>query len=252
MEKPALRGQVDLDGVSFSYQGDAAALRGVNLHIAAGSTVALVGPTGAGKTSIANLIARFYEATEGTVSIDGMDIRRVTQRSLRRQMALVPQDPFLFSGTVADNIRFGRPEADLAQVRQAAQAANAHEFIERLPLGYETRIVEGGVNLSFGQRQLICITRAILSDPRLLILDEATSAVDTLTEALIQRALEGLLAGRTAVIIAHRLSTVRRADRIYVIEGGAVVDQGTHEELIGREGTYRTLYRAQFTTPGRV
>jgi ABC-type multidrug transport system fused ATPase/permease subunit len=246
---PPLRGQVDLDAVSFSYQGDAAALRGVDLHIPPGATVALVGPTGAGKTSIANLMARFYEATDGTVSIDGIDVRSVTQRTLRRQMALVPQDPFLFSGTVADNIRFGRPQADMADIQDAARAANAHEFIVRLPLGYETRIFEGGSNLSFGQRQLICIARAVLSDPRLLILDEATSAVDTVTESLIQRALDRLLAGRTAVIIAHRLSTVRRADRIFVIEGGAVVDQGTHAELMGREGTYRALYQSQFAAP---
>jgi len=250
VEMPPIRGKVDLNGVSFSYQGEAVALRGVDLHLEAGSTVALVGPTGAGKTSIANLIARFYDVTEGSVHIDGIDVRSVTRHSLRRQMGLVPQEPFLFSGTIADNIRFGRPEASLDEVHAAARAAHAHEFIQSLPLGYETRVQEGGANLSVGQRQLVCIARAVLADPRLLILDEATASVDTLAEGLIQRALDQLLAGRTAVIIAHRLSTVRHADRIFVIEDGTVVDQGTHEELIARPGTYRALYLAQQTTVG--
>jgi ATP-binding cassette subfamily B protein len=164
-------------------------------------------------------------------------------------MGLVPQDPFLFSGTVADNIRFSRPDASMTDVQRAAQAANAHGFIEALPHGYETDLVEGGANLSVGQRQLVCIARAVLANPRLLILDEATSSVDTLTESLIQQALQYLLAGRTAVIIAHRLSTVRHADRIYVVEGGRIVDQGRHAELISRGGTYKMLYEAQWVRP---
>ncbi len=248
-EMPRIEGTVDLENVSFAYRGGAAAVRGIDLHIEPGSTVALVGPTGAGKTSIANLMARFYDVTEGSVRIDGVDVRTVTQHSLRGQMGLVPQDPFLFSGTVADNIRFSRPDASMSEVQRAAQAANAHGFIEALPLGYETDLVEGGANLSVGQRQLVCIARAVLANPRLLILDEATSSVDTLTESLIQQALQHLLAGRTAVIIAHRLSTVRHADRIYVVEGGRIVDQGRHEELLSRGGTYKMLYEAQWVRP---
>ena len=248
-EMPRIAGRVDLENVSFAYAGTAAVLRQVDLHIEPGSTVALVGPTGAGKTSIANLIARFYDVSEGSVRIDSVDVRTVTQRSLRRQMGLVPQDPFLFSGTIAENIRFSRPQATLGEVRQAAETANAHEFIAALPSGYDTEIAEGGANLSVGQRQLVCIARAVLANPRLLILDEATSSVDTLTEALIQQALQHLLAGRTAVIIAHRLSTVRHANLICVVEEGRIVDQGRHEELLARGGTYKELYEAQFVRP---
>jgi len=248
-EMPRIAGRVDLENVSFAYTGTAAVLRQVDLHIEPGSTVALVGPTGAGKTSIANLIARFYDVSEGSVRIDSVDVRTVTQRSLRRQMGLVPQDPFLFSGTIAENIRFSRPQATLGEVRQAAETANAHEFIAALPSGYDTEIAEGGANLSVGQRQLVCIARAVLANPRLLILDEATSSVDTLTEALIQQALQHLLAGRTAVIIAHRLSTVRHANLICVVEEGRIVDQGRHEELLARGGTYKELYEAQFVRP---
>jgi ABC-type multidrug transport system fused ATPase/permease subunit len=248
-EMPRIDGRVDLEKVSFAYTGNAAVLHEIDLHIPPGSTVALVGPTGAGKTSIVNLIARFYDVTEGSVHIDGVDVRRIAQRSLRRQMGLVPQDPFLFSGTVAENIRFSCPEAAMSEIRQAAETANAHEFIAALPSGYDTEIVEGGANLSVGQRQLVCIARAVLANPRLLILDEATSSVDTHTEALIQLALEHLLAGRTAVIIAHRLSTVRHADLICVVEQGRIVDQGRHEELLARGGTYKQLYEAQFVRP---
>jgi ABC-type multidrug transport system fused ATPase/permease subunit len=205
-----------------------------------------VGPTGAGKTSIANLVARFYDVTEGAVSIDGLDVREVKQRSLRRQMGLVPQDPFLFSGTVADNIGFGRPAAGRAAVEEAARLANAHAFIRALPEGYDTEILEGGVNLSVGQRQLICIARAVLAAPRLLILDEATSSVDTVTEMLIQEALQRLLAGRTAIVIAHRLSTVVNADLICVVEAGRIVAQGRHDALLAQGGLYRELYERQF------
>ena len=246
IEMPPIAGRVELRDVSFSYRGDVTVLHDVNLAIEPGQTVALAGPTGAGKTSIANLVARFYDVTEGAVLIDGIDVRQVIQRSLRRQMGLVSQDPFVFSGTVADNIRFGRPDAPESAVEEAARMANAHDFITALPDGYDTEILEGGVNLSIGQRQLLSIARAVLADPRILILDEATSSVDTMTEALIQEALGRLLAGRTAIIIAHRLSTIRNVDLICVVQDGRIVERGTHEELLARGGLYRDLYERQF------
>lgn len=246
VEMPTIQGRVELHDVSFSYRGETRVLHNVNLAAAPGETVALVGPTGAGKTTIANLVARLYDVTEGEVCIDGQDVREVTQYSLRRQMGLVPQDPFLFSGTIMDNIRFGRPDADLEEVIDAARLANSHVFISALPDGYETKILEGGVNLSVGQRQLICIARAVLADPRILILDEATASVDTVTEALIQEALERLLAGRTAIVIAHRLSTIREADKICVLQAGRIIERGQHEELLERGGLYRDLYERQF------
>jgi ABC-type multidrug transport system fused ATPase/permease subunit len=245
-EMPPIKGKVELSQVSFSYRGETRVLHDVNLHLDAGQKVALVGPTGAGKTTIANLVARLYDVTEGQVCIDDLDVREVTQRSLRGQMGLVPQDPFLFSGTIADNIRFGHPDVSPEAVEEAARLANAHEFIVGLPSGYETEILEGGVNLSLGQRQLVCIARALLADPRILILDEATSSVDTMTEALIQEALQRLMIGRTAIIIAHRLSTVREADLICVIEDGRIVERGRHYELLEQGGLYRDLYERQF------
>jgi ABC-type multidrug transport system fused ATPase/permease subunit len=251
VDMPPITGRVELRDVSFSYRGETRVLHDVNLVIEPGQTVALVGPTGAGKTSIANLIARLYDVIEGAVLIDGIDVLEVKQRSLRRQMGLVPQDPFLFSGTVADNVRFGRPDADDDTVEEAARLANAHGFIAALPEGYETEILEGGVNLSLGQRQLICFARAMLADPRILILDEATSSVDTVTEVLIQEALLRLLSGRTAIVIAHRLSTVRHADLICVVEGGRLVERGQHAELLARGGKYRELYERQFVDDGR-
>ncbi|MCX7837856.1 MAG: ABC transporter ATP-binding protein/permease [Anaerolineae bacterium] len=221
-------------------------LRDVNLVIEPGQTIALVGPTGAGKTSIANLIARLYDVSAGAVLIDGYDVRAVTQRSLRRQTGIVPQEPFLFAGTIADNIRFGHPDATPREIEDAARLANAHDFIAALPAGYDTEILEGGVNLSVGQRQLICIARAVLANPRILILDEATASVDTLTEVLIQDALARLLVGRTAIVIAHRLSTIRNADLICVVNDGRIVERGTHDELLALGGLYRQLYERQF------
>jgi len=246
VEMPRIAGRVELRRVSFSYRGETRVLHEVDLAIEPGQTVALVGPTGAGKTSIANVIARLYEVTDGAVLIDGIDVRRVSQQSLRRQMGLVPQDPFLFSGSIADNIRFGHPDAEDGAVEQAARLANAHTFIAGLPDGYATQILEGSANVSLGQRQLICIARAVLADPRILILDEATASVDTVTESLIQEALRRLLRGRTALVIAHRLSTVVDSDRICVVEAGRIVARGRHQELLAQGGLYRELYERQF------
>ena len=246
-EMPTLQGHVQLKNITFRYTTEGQEiLHDVSLDIAPGQTVALVGATGAGKTTIANLIPRFYEATEGAVTIDGIDVRSVTQTSLRGQFGLVPQDPFLFAGTIANNIRFGRLDAPLADVIVAATLANAHDFITALPDGYETQILEGAVNVSVGQRQLLCIARAALVNPRILILDEATASVDTITEVLIQNALDELMRGRTAVVIAHRLSTIRNADLICVVENGRIAESGTHPQLIEQDGLYRKLYQNQF------
>ena len=247
-EMPAIIGQVELRDVRFAYRDDVEVLRGVNLVIEPGQTLALVGPTGAGKTSIANLIARFYEVSSGAVLIDDYDVRQVTQQSLRSQMGLVAQDPFLFAGTIADNIRFGNPSASDAAVEDAARHANIHEFIESLPEGYATEILEDGANLSVGQRQLISIARAVLADPRILIMDEATSSVDMVTEMLIQDALQRLLQDRTAIVIAHRLSTIVNADLICVVEDGRIVERGRHDELLAEDGLYRQLYDRQFVS----
>jgi ATP-binding cassette, subfamily B, multidrug efflux pump len=248
IEMPPIEGHVVLDRISFRYRPDTPiVLHEASLEILPGQTVALVGPTGAGKTSIANLVGRFYEVTEGQVLIDGIDVRSVTQQSLHRQVGLVPQDSFLFPGTVADNIRFGCLDASDEEVREAARLANAHDFISALSDGYDTKILEGGANLSVGQRQLLCIARALLIDPRILILDEATANVDTVTEYLIQDALNRLLEGRTAIIIAHRLSTIRNADLICVVQDGRIVEQGRHEDLLESGGLYRTLYERQFS-----
>jgi ABC-type multidrug transport system fused ATPase/permease subunit len=214
-------------------------------------TIALVGPTGAGKTSIASLLARFYDINTGQILVDGVDIRDVTMASLRTQMGLVPQDPFLFSGTIADNIRFGRLDASDDEIVDAAKLANAHEFIMRLPEDYATAVYERGQNYSQGQRQLIAFARAVLANPRILILDEATASVDTRTEVLIQAALARLLSGRTSFVIAHRLSTIRNADMVMVIDHGQIVERGTHRELLLQDGVYRELYLMQYRKEAR-
>jgi len=246
-ELPVIQGEVTFEHVSFHYSDDPAPiLTNIDLHIRSGETVALVGETGAGKTTLVKLLSRFHDPTEGCILVDGHDLRSVTQASLRRQMGVVLQDPFLFNGTAAENIRFGRLESTDAEVESAAQAVGAHEFIVKLRKGYETSVEEGGVMLSVGQRQLLSFARALLADPRILILDEATSSVDTQTEQVIQKALRRLLKGRTSFVIAHRLSTITNADRIVVIHDGRVIEQGTHAELLAKQGMYYELYRTGF------
>jgi ABC-type multidrug transport system fused ATPase/permease subunit len=235
-------GAVAFDGVRFAYGRGPEVLHGLDLDIPAGTTVALVGHTGAGKSTIAKLLARFYDPTEGRITIDGVDLRRVSQESLRRQLGIVPQEGFLFAGTVAENIAFGRPEADRDEIVAAARAVGADEFVSRLENGYDTQLGERGSRLSLGQRQLVAFARALLADPRILILDEATSSVDIGTERKIERALRRLLHGRTAFIIAHRLSTIRDADLIVVLEHGRVVERGSHDELMAERGLYTSLY----------
>ena len=249
--QPWLTGRVELRGVDFAYHPGARVLHEVDLAIEAGQTAALVGPTGAGKTTIVSLISRFYEVTGGAVLIDGHDVRDLAQENLRRHLALVPQEPFLFAGTIRDNIAFGDPDADAAAVAAASAAVGLDRFVAAKPLGYDTVVTEFGRNLSVGQRQLISVARAVLADPRILIMDEATSSVDSITESIIQRALQRLLAGRTAIIIAHRLATIRNADVIFVIDGGRVVERGRHAELMARDGSYAALNRRQMVALGR-
>jgi ATP-binding cassette subfamily B multidrug efflux pump len=268
-ELPPIQGRVVFDHVAFSYglrptidhrppttdnednvavvgRRSSVVLDDITLDVQPGQTIAVVGPTGAGKTTLVNMIGRFYDVDDGAVLVDGIDVREVTKASLRSQMGVVLQDSFLFSGTVADNIRYGRLDATDAEIEAAAQAAHAHDFIMRLPEGYATKLGERGNTLSQGQRQLLGIARALLRDPRILILDEATSSVDSRTEALIQSALQTLLKGRTSFVIAHRLSTIRDADQVLVMQAGQIVERGTHDELLARNGLYAELYRRQF------
>jgi ABC-type multidrug transport system fused ATPase/permease subunit len=241
-ELAQIEGRVAFEGVRFTYGRGDEVLHGIDLNVPAGTTVALVGHTGAGKSTIAKLLARFYEPTHGRITIDDVDLNDVSQASLRRQLGVVPQEGFLFAGTVAENIAFGKPDAAADEIVRAAQTVGAHDFILRLEDGYETQLGERGSRLSLGQRQLVAFARALLADPRILILDEATSSVDIGTERRIEQALRVLLAERTAFIIAHRLSTIRDADLIVVLEHGRVVEQGSHDELLARRGLYTSLY----------
>lgn len=243
---PPIQGRVAFIDVEAAYQPGQPVLRGISFTAEAGQTIAIVGPTGAGKTTLVNLIPRFYDVTAGAVTIDGIDVRDVTARSLRAQIGIVLQDAFLFSDTVMNNIRYGRLDASDEEVIAAAKLAAAHDFIERLPNGYQTMLGERGGGLSQGQRQLIAIARAALANPRILILDEATSSVDTRTERLIQAAFDRLLQGRTSFVIAHRLSTIRNADLVLMLKDGAIVERGTHQELLARKGAYYELYMSQF------
>lgn len=247
-ELPDIEGTVDFEHVSFAYddEPERMILKDVNFHIRQGETIALVGPTGAGKTTIVNLLSRFYEATDGRVLIDGYDIKKVTLKSLRSQMGIMTQDNFLFSGTIKYNIKYGRLDATDEEMIEAAKAVNAHDFIMKLEHGYDTEISERGARLSIGQRQLLAFARTMLSKPGILILDEATSSIDTHTELLVQKGIEALLKGRTSFVIAHRLSTIRKADRIFVIDQGNIMEAGSHEELMEKRGAYYQLYQSQF------
>ncbi len=252
IEMPPIQGEVTFENVKFGYNPDQLVLKGVNLHAYPGQMVALVGQTGSGKSTIINLILRFYDVSGGAVKIDDIDVRSVTQASLRRQIGIVLQDNILFSGTVAENIAFGASYSTQADIEAAAQLANVHEFITSLPQGYTTQLGERGAPLSQGQRQLISIARAVLINPRILILDEATSSIDTRTEALVQIAIARLLQGRTSFVIAHRLSTVTQADQVLVIQQGQIIEQGTHTELIKQQGDYANLYALQLGSANRI
>jgi ABC-type multidrug transport system fused ATPase/permease subunit len=243
IEMPPVKGEIVFKNMSFAYEADKNVLHNINLAVKPGENIAIVGQTGSGKSSLVSLTARFYEVSKGQVTVDGHDVRSVTQQSLRKQIGIVPQDPILFSGTIEENIKFGRLDATHEQVVEVAKMVGAHPFINRLEKGYDTLVGQRGVNLSAGQRQLLCLARAILADPRILILDEATSSVDTNTERIMQRALRKLTKGRTCLTIAHRLSTVTKADRIIVLDKGKIVEEGNHKELLARQGLYYKMHQ---------
>ena len=242
-----IRGEVTFDHVTFSYDDKVRVLDDVSFRIREGETIALVGPTGAGKSTIVNLISRFYDVQEGVVAVDGHDVRKVSIESLRRQMGIMTQDNFLFSGTIRENIRYGKLDATEEEIVAAAKAVNAHDFIIKLEKGYDTELTERGGGLSIGQRQLLAFARTMVSDPKILILDEATSSIDTKTELLVQEGIEHLLAGRTSFVIAHRLSTIQKADRIFVVDDGRIIEEGSAAELMAKKGVYYRLYMAQFS-----
>ncbi|MBR5798755.1 MAG: ABC transporter ATP-binding protein [Lachnospiraceae bacterium] len=248
-EMPPIEGKVTFENVSFSYDEETDVLDNVSFEIKPGETIALVGPTGAGKTTIVNLISRFYDVQKGTVKIDGHDVKKVSIESLRRQMGIMTQDNFLFTGTIKDNIRYGKLDATNEEIIQAAKAVHAHDFIMKLEKGYDTELSERGGGLSVGQKQLLAFARTMVSDPKILILDEATSSIDTNTELLVQEGIEALLKGRTSFVIAHRLSTIQKADRIFVIDDGGIAEEGTVTELIEKKGTYYKLHMAQMVLP---
>ena len=242
---PEIKGEVEFENVSFSYDDNTKVLENVNFKIKPGETIALVGPTGAGKSTIVNLISRFYDVQTGRVLIDGIDVKKVSIESLRQQMGIMTQENFLFTGTIKENIRYGRLEATDEEIIAAAKAVNAHDFIMKLEKGYDTVLEERGGGLSIGQKQLLAFARTMVSEPKILILDEATSSIDTKTELLVQSGIEHLLAGRTSFVIAHRLSTIKKADRIFVIDDGGICEQGTASELIKKKGVYYKLCMAQ-------
>lgn len=245
-QMPSIRGEVTFEHVTFSYDDKVKVLDDVSFRIRPGETIALVGPTGAGKSTIVNLISRFYDVQQGIVSVDGHDVKKVSIESLRRQMGIMTQDNFLFSGTIRDNIRYGRLDATDDEVIAAARSVNAHDFIMRLEKGYDTQLSERGGGLSIGQKQLLAFARTMVSDPKILILDEATSSIDTKTELLVQEGIEHMLAGRTSFVIAHRLSTIQKADRIFVVDDGRIIEEGNAKELMEKKGAYYRLYMAQF------
>jgi ATP-binding cassette subfamily B protein len=242
-------GAIEYRNVSFSYESGVPVLKNINLSVKPNEKLAFVGPTGAGKSTMVNLLCRFYDPTDGTIFLDGQDIRQVSLQSLRKHMGIVLQDTFLFQDSVRENIRYGRPEATDEEVMDVAKVIGAHDFIMRLPQGYDMVVQEGASNISIGQRQLVSFARALLINPRILVLDEATSSVDPYTELVIQEALAKLLANRTSIIIAHRLSTIRNADRIAVIDHGEIVELGSHKELLGKGDLYSRLYKMQFREP---
>ena len=245
-ELPPVKGAVDFENVTFRYEEGKDILHKVNFHIEPGQSIALVGPTGAGKTTVINLLSRFYDINEGSVKIDGHDVRDVTLGSLRSQMGVMLQDTFIFSGTILENIRYGKLDATEEEVIAAAKVVRAHDFIQNLKDGYHTVVEERGSTLSAGQRQLLSFARALLADPKILILDEATASIDTRTEELLQEGLQKLLKDRTSFIIAHRLSTIKNSSRIFYVAGGNIAEAGTHEELMAKKGLYHHLYQSQY------